>query len=399
MIILAINSGGSSFKYRAYQMPEQLELAKGSLERVGSQEAVLKHQKAGREALVRTQSIPGHREAIQAALALLMDPEEGVITDLSELDSIAHKLIHSGPDQVAAKRLGFESLPLLRDGAKLAPLHTQFMVLGVELCLELAPEVAQVGVFETSFHRTLPPKAYTYAFPASWIEKYGLRRFGFHSMSHSYLAERVPELLGGSAQGLRQINCHLGSGSSICAVLSGESVDISSGFSPEAGIPMSTRPGDYDAEALLFAMEQEGLSRLDVIKKLTKESGLLALSGVSDDNRDIRAAAEAGNERAALALEVLAYSVQKYIGAYMATLAGCDVIAFSGGIGENEAGTRAAILAPFGYVGLRLDKAANASGPAERRISAPDSAIEVWVVPTNEEVMVARHAYNLLQSE
>ncbi len=220
MIILAINSGGSSFKYRAYQMPEQLELAKGSLERVGSQEAVLKHQKAGREALVRTQSIPGHREAIQAALALLMDPEEGVITDLSELDSIAHKLIHSGPDQVAAKRLGFESLPLLRDGAKLAPLHTQFMVLGVELCLELAPEVAQVGVFETSFHRTLPPKAYTYAFPASWIEKYGLRRFGFHSMSHSYLAERVPELLGGSAQGLRQINCHLGSGSSICAVLS-----------------------------------------------------------------------------------------------------------------------------------------------------------------------------------
>jgi len=399
MLILAINSGGSSFKYRVYALPEGKELARGLVDRIGSDQATLTHTVTNQAPFTWQGAVPDHRAALELALSKLIAPETGVVASLEEFGCFAHKLIHGGPSQPLARRLDAQTLKALEGYNHLAPLHTPFMLLGAELCLQAAPQVPQVGVFETSFHRTLPPKAYTYALPAEWCERYGLRRFGFHSMSHSYLAQRVPELLGKPKAEVKQINCHLGSGSSVCAIRGGESVDISSGFSPEAGVPMSTRPGDYDAEALLYVMEREGLSRAEVLKALTARSGLLAISGVSGDLRDLEAAAAQGHQGARLALEVLVYSVQKYIGAYLAALEGADALVFSGGIGENSSTIRERICSAFGFLGLRLDPQANATAKGEARISTPDSTLSVFVVPTNEELMVAQAAYEVLQSE
>jgi acetate kinase len=390
--VLICNVGSTSLKYQLLQMDDESVLAKGGVERVGSARSPMRHETTGRALVAADIVAPDHATAIRGMLAHLVAADGGVLASLDEVAAIGFKVV--GARGVTGAVLLHE--PVLRAMEAFNPIlpaHNPPYLAAIRIFRDLVPEIPLVGLFETTFHRDIPDYAYTYSVPYEWYERYGVRRYGYHGASLRYVSERVPQILGRSAAGLRLVACHLGGSSSVCAVKSGRSIDTSMGFTTQAGVPMSSRSGDFDPFVIPFVMEQEDLSPAEVVGQLTTNGGLKGISGLSGDVRDLEEAAEAGSDRARLALETFAYEVKKYIGAYAAAMGGLDVIAFSGGIGENAVAMRARICEGLEFLGVELDEERNAAAiRREALVSRNGARVAVLVVPTNEEIIVARAA-------
>ncbi len=334
--------------------------------------------------------MPTHSEAIQAVLNALVDEKNGVISSMKEIEAVGHRVVHGGETFACSVKIDDKVMAALEECIPLAPLHNPANITGIKACeAVMGKDVPQVGVFDTAFHQTMPAKAYTYALPYEYYEQDKVRRYGFHGTSHKYVAQRAAAMLGKPIEELKLISCHLGNGSSITAIDGGKSVDTSMGFTPLAGVPMGTRSGDLDAGILEYLMNKHNMSVDEMLTVLNKKSGVLGVSGVSSDFRDLTAAAEQGNERAALALEMFCYSVKKYIGAYAAAMGGVDAVIFTAGVGENSAEERMAIASGLEFMGIHMDPEANKVRGKETVISTPDSPVKVLLIPTNEELMIA----------
>jgi acetate kinase len=396
MNILVVNCGGATFKYKLYRMPEETILAQGHVDRLGTGIAgPLKHQVPGREDLRDEQIIPDHHAAIEWMLHQLVDGPLKVLSSLNEIDVVSHKIAHDGMKLGTCAIMGEKEIQVIRDMLPLAPIHNTPNLIGMEIFKELLPDVPQTGSFETGFHHTVPPEAYTYGLPYEWQEKYGVRRYGFHSCSHRYVSGRCAELM--QNPNAKIICCHLGSGTSVAAVNAGKSINIASGLTPQCGVIMSTRPGDYDAGAVTYMMRQLGISPDEYDRIELKESGLKGVSGVaSGDMRDVEEAMKQGSARAKLAFDVFCHQVRHYIGSYFVQLGGADAITFTAGIGENSSRVRAAVCHELACIGAKMDEAKNTEGAPERSIHTKDSKVQIWVIPTNEEIIVARDALQLL---
>jgi acetate kinase len=391
MKILVANLGSTSFKYRLFDMAGNMQLARGGIERIGSPESRCVVEIGGRKH-EKTLRVPDHAEAVRQCLAQLTDPEFGCLKEASDVSAIAFKAVHGGRI-TGVQRVTPEVLEAMTEMNDVAPAHNPPYINAMRLLGEKLPQIPLVAAFETDFHRTIPDGNRYYAIPLEWAEEGMVRRYGFHGASHRYIATRTAELLG---PGLKIISCHLGGSSSLCAIRNGQSVATSMGFSAQSGLPQNNRVGDFDPFALPFLMKRTGLSLEQVLETLANKGGLLGLSGVGGDLRDIDDAAEAGNARARLALDVFVSNVRHYLGAYLVELGGADVIVFTGGIGENRPAFRAAVcggLEPFGII---LDPEANRSAKDEAKVSSPQSRTQIWTIPTNEELIVARQAAQLL---
>ena len=390
MKILVVNCGSSSIKYQLFEMPEGMVLAKGVLERIGEAESVLSHQAGERRTEIR-KVVPDHREGFDLVIETLLDGEVGAIEDISEIFAVGHRVVHGGEKFAESTLITEEVVEVIREYGHLAPLHNPPNLTGIEAAKSLLPGVPQVAVFDTAFHETLPPYAYLYALPYEFYEKHRIRKYGFHGTSHRYVAQKAAEFLEQPIARLNMVTCHLGNGCSITAVRGGESVDTSMGFTPLEGVVMGTRSGDLDPAILPFLAQEEDLSVEEVVNVLNKKSGLLGISGVSNDMREVQQAACDGNRRAQLALELFAYRVKKYIGAYMAALGRLDALVFTGGIGENASGMRAAICSDMEALGIELDALRNEDPKAKGRrlVSTDRSKTKVLIVPTDEEAMIA----------
>ena len=394
MNILIINAGSSSLKYQLMN-PETGEVsAKGLCERIGI-DGRLNH-KVGESKVVKDIPMPTHSEAIAATLDILVDPVDGVIKSVDEIDAVGHRVLHGGMEFFDSCIIDDDVIKAIKKCFPLGPLHNPANLMGIEACQAVMPKTPQVAVFDTAFHMSMPPKAYRYAIPAEYYENDDIRRYGFHGTSHKYVAKRTAELVG--KKEFKMINCHLGNGSSLCAIKDGKCQDTSMGLSPLAGVPMGTRSGDIDACVVQFICNKYGMSVDECLNMLNKKSGVLALSGVSSDFRDLEAGEANGDENCVLALQKFFYEVAKYIGSYAAALNGVDVITFTAGVGENGPSTRAAICEYLGFMGVKLDPEANNCRGKERLISAPDSKVQVWVVPTNEELMIAQDTAELVNA-
>ena len=391
MKILVANLGSTSFKYRLFDMAGGRQLARGGIERIGSSESRCVVEIDGRQQ-EKLLLVPDHAEAVHQCLAQLTDPETGCLGKASEVSAIAFKAVHGGRIG-GVQRVTPDVLAAMEEMSEVAPAHNPPYINVMRLLGEKLPEIPLVAAFETDFHRTIPDRNRYYAIPYDWAEKGLVRRYGFHGASHRYIAMRTAELLG---PGLRVISCHLGGSSSLCAIRDGQSVATSMGFSAQSGLPQNNRVGDLDPFALPVLMKHSGKSLTEVLSILANQSGLLGISGAGGDMRDIDEAATAGNARAQLALDVFAADVRHYLGAYLVELGGADAIVFTGGIGENRPGFRAAVCANLEELGIALDPAANDVAQAEAKISAPDGRVQIWVIPTNEELVVARQAAQLL---
>ena len=393
MKILVANLGSTSFKYRLYDMADERQLARGAIERIGSPESrcVVEIGPSRQEKVLR---VPDHAEAVRQCLAQLTDPESGCVGGAAEVSAIGFKAVHGGRTS-GVQRVTDDVLRAMAQMNDVAPAHNPAYINAMRLVHEKLPEIPLVAAFETGFHQTIPERNRYYAVPLEWAEQALVRRFGFHGASHRYIATRTAELL--ERDDLRIISCHLGGSSSLCAIQGGQSVATSMGFSAQSGLPQNNRVGDFDPYALPLVMKLTGKSLAEVLDAMASQGGLLGLSGTSGDLRDISEAAEQGNHRARLALEVFAASARHYLGAYLVELGGADVIAFTGGIGENRPGFRAMVLRDLDELGIVLDPAANEKARAEARISAARSRVQVWVIPTNEELIVARQTKQLLE--
>ena len=390
MNVLVINAGSSSLKYQLINMVDQQVLCKGQVERIGIEGSFLKQKGGAEEADIHAE-IKNHNDAIQMVLEALTDAKHGVVKSLEEIDAVGHRVLHGGEkfaDPVLVDEQVIHDLEAIVD---LGPLHMQANISGIKACQQAMP-VPQVAVFDTGFHQTMPPKAYLYGLPYEAYEKHKVRRYGFHGTSHLFVSQRAAELRG-TEKG-RMITCHLGNGSSLCAILDGKCMDTSMGLTPLEGVVMGTRSGDMDPAIVKFIMEKEHKTIEEMDHYLNKESGVYGLSGVSSDFRDLAKAAAEGHRRAILALDVFIYRIQKYIGAYAAALGGVDTLVFTAGIGENDAKMRKDILTGMEWLGIQLDDEAN-QRRGEHKISAPDSKVEVWVIPTNEELVIARETVRL----
>lgn len=393
MKILVANIGSTSFKYRLFDMQPERQLARGSIERIGSPESRCFVQIGPRrQELVL--HVPDHAEAVRQCLRQLTDPEHGCLQDAAEVSAIGLKAVHGGR-LTGVKRVTPEVLQAMEEMNGVAPAHNPPYIAAMRQLGSQLPEIPLVAAFETDFHQTIPAANRAYAVPYEWIEQGLVQRWGFHGASHRYIATRIAELLGSGE--LRVISCHLGGSSSLCAIRAGRSVATSMGFSPQSGLPQGNRVGDFDAFALPVLSRQTGKSLDELLHILAEQSGLLGLSGISSDMRDLEQAAAAGNERAKLAVDVFVAAVRHYLGAYLVELGGADAIVFTGGIGENRPTLRAAVLRGLDELGIVLDPAANQQAQGEARISASHSRVQVWVVPTNEELIVARLAAKLLE--
>jgi len=389
MNILVINCGSSSLKYQVIDSETEQVKAKGLCERIGI-DGRLVYQKAGLDKEISEIPMPTHKEAVAAVIAALTNEKTGAIKSLDEIDAVGHRMVHGGEKFASSVLLTDEVIKAVEECNPLAPLHNPANIIGVNACMELMPTKPQVGVFDTAFHQTMPAKAYMYAVPYKYYEENGVRRYGFHGTSHSYVSKRVAEIEGCDLKNSKIIVAHIGNGASCSAILNGESVDTSMGLSPLEGLVMGTRSGDIDPSAVEYMAKCDGLDFAGVMNVLNKQSGVLGVSGVSSDFRDLLAASAEGNERATLAIEMLAYRVAKYIGAYAAAMNGVDIICFTAGLGENNAGMRAKICSYLEFMGVKIDDKANDVAGEERLVSAADSKVKVYVVPTNEEVMIAR---------
>ena len=396
MKILVLNCGSSSIKYALYNMDDKSVMTSGGAERVGLDGAFVKVKLANGEKKQIMHDIPEHTEGVKFIFSLLTDPEIGVIKDLSEIDAVGHRIVHGGEKFNKSVVLNDEVLRVFEECSDLAPLHNPANLKGVRAVSELMPGLPQVGVFDTAFHQTMPKKAYMYAIPYELYEKYGVRRYGFHGTSHRYVAQRVCDFLGVKAEEKKVITCHVGNGGSIAAVLNGKCIDTSMGLTPLEGLMMGTRSGDIDGGAITFIEKKLGLDADGMSNLLNKKSGVAGITDGMSDMRDVENAANEGNERAQLALDMYFYRIKKYIGAYAAAMDGVDIIVFTAGVGENQIGMREEVCKGLGYLGVKFDAEKNKVRGQEAVISADDSKVTVCVIPTDEELMIATDTMNLL---
>ncbi len=394
MNVLVINAGSSSLKYQLMN-PETGDVsAKGLCERIYI-DGRLTH-KVGDSKVVKDIPMPTHSEAIQAVLEILQDPTYGVIKSTDEIDAVGHRVLHGGMKFSDSCIIDDACIKAIEECIPLGPLHNPANLMGIRACQAVMPNTPQVAVFDTAFHMTMPPKAYRYAIPTEYYENDDIRRYGFHGTSHKYIARRAAALVGKTD--FKMVNCHLGNGSSMSAIMNGKCVDTSMGLSPLAGVPMGTRCGDIDACVVQFICNKYNMSVDDCLTMLNKKSGVLALSGVSSDFRDLEKGAEEGNENCHLALDKFYYEVAKYVGAYAAAMNGIDVLTFTAGVGENGSSTRQAICDYLGFLGVKIDPEKNQLRGQEVCISTPDSKVQVWVIPTNEELMIAQDTAELVNA-
>ncbi|MEI8215545.1 MAG: acetate kinase [Eubacteriales bacterium] len=397
MKVLVINCGSSSLKYQMIDMTNENVLAKGIVERIGIEGSFLKHEKEGAEKFVIETFMKTHKEAIAHVLEAVIDPVHGVVSNMDEISAVGHRVVHAGEKYSASVLITEDVMKALDECTELAPLHNPPNILGIRACQELMPKTPMVGVFDTAFHQTMPKEAYIYAIPYEYYEKYRIRRYGFHGTSHRFVSARAADMLGMDIKDTKIITCHLGNGASVAAVDGGKSIDTSMGFTPLEGLVMGTRSGDIDPAIVSFIKDKEGLSANEVTNILNKKSGVLGISGVSSDFRDIEDAAHKGNERAQLALDIFALKVKSYIGAYLAELNGANAIVFTAGVGENGIDLRAAICKGLEGLGIVMDYEKNKVRGKEAELSSKDSKVKIFLIPTNEELVIARDTLEIVK--
>lgn len=391
MKILVLNCGSSSVKYKLIDTSKGATLAEGGVEKIGLEDGFLKYKASDGSKKIIELGLTDHKGSVMAILKNLTDPVEGCIKSFDEIDAVGHRLVHGGEKFSKSVLIDDQVIDMVKECYPLAPLHNPANITGVEAILSILPNVPQVGVFDTAFHQTMPAKSYMYALPYKYYKEDGLRRYGFHGTSHRYVSARVCEILGVKAEGKKIITCHIGNGGSITAIVDGKSVDTSMGLTPTEGLMMGTRVGDVDPGALTFLMKKHNLSADDIQRIINKESGMAGFSEISSDMREIEAAVNSGNKHAILSLEMYEQRIIKYIGAYAAEMGGVDIIVFTGGVGENQAGLRADVCRPLRFIGVEIDEKLNArTRGTETILSTPKSKVAVVVVPTDEEMMIAK---------
>ena len=397
MKILVINAGSSSLKYQLIDMETEAVLAKGLCERIGI-DGHLKHTPLveGKEVFNEDLAMPTHSEAIAAVIDKLTSPQYGVVNSMKEIDAVGHRVVHGGEKFASSVLITDEVMKAIEECIPFAPLHNPANITGIKACQAVMGKVPMVAVFDTAFHQTMPGKAFMYALPYQYYLSNGIRRYGFHGTSHRYVSARCAELMGKPIEELKIVTCHMGNGSSLAAIDGGKCVDTSMGFTPLVGLPMGTRCGDLDAGVIQYLMNKYGYSIDEMLNILNKKSGVLGVSGVSSDFRDLDNAAAEGNERARLALDMFQYWVAKVAGSYVAAMNGVDAIVFTAGVGENSSATRAGISEYFGYLGVKIDPVANSKRGEDIEISTPDSKVKVFVIPTNEELVIARDTRDII---
>ncbi len=396
MKILVINCGSSSLKYQLIEMENETVLAKGLCERIGIDGSLLTHKPAGKENCVIEKAMPDHKVAVQMVLDVLVDATHGVIADVNEITAVGHRVVHGGQKYVGSVVVDDDVIKAIDECADFAPLHNPANLIGIEACKHAMPNVKHVAVFDTAFHQTMPEKAYMYALPYEYYKNYGVRKYGFHGTSHDFVSKKAIELAGLDKDNSKVIVCHIGNGGSCSAVLNGKCIDTSMGLTPLEGLIMGTRSGDIDGGAIQYIANKEGKDINEVLNILNKKSGILGLSGVSSDFRDVHKASLEGNEQAKIALDAFSYRVAKYVGSYVAAMNGVDVIVFTAGAGENHFAIRANICQYFEYLGIKLDIEANENTRGiEGTISTSDSKVKVMVIPTNEELKIAQETLEL----
>ena len=396
MKVLVINCGSSSLKYQVLDMDGEILMAKGLVERIGLDGSVIKHEKVGRDKFVNETPMKDHKEAIKQVLDAIVDQDHGVLKSMAEIGAVGHRVVHAGEKYARSVMITDDVIKALEECVELAPLHNPPNLLGINACKELMPDIPMVGVFDTAFHQTMPPESYIYAIPYDYYTKYGIRRYGFHGTSHKYVAQRASEILNVDIKDLKIITCHLGNGASLSAIKRGKCIDTSMGFTPLEGLVMGTRCGVLDPAIVSYIREKENLPFGQVNEILNKKSGVLGISGVSSDFRDLEDAAAEGNERAQLALKVFSHRVRFYIGAYIAEMNGVDAIVFTAGLGENSINMRDIICNDLGNLGVKLDLVKNRIRGKEAIISRDDSPVKVILIPTNEELMIARDTVDII---
>ena len=395
MKVLVINCGSSSLKYQLLDMDNEAVLAKGLAERIGIEGSVVKHEPTGKDKVIFKQPMKTHKEALDIIMKALVDPTCGVMKSLDEIDAIGHRTVHGAETFASSVLINDKVIKEMEKCSELAPLHNPANLIGIYACRELLPTVPMVGVFDTAYHQTMPPKAYIYPLDYKMYEKYRIRKYGFHGTSHRFVALEAAKLMKQSIGNLKLITCHLGNGASIAAIRYGKVIDTSMGFTPLAGLEMGTRCGDIDPAIVIF-LQKKGYSLEEVEILMNKESGVLGISGVSSDFRDVEKAAAEGNDRAQLALNIFRYRVQTTVGSYVAALNGVDGIVFTAGLGENSESDRAMICKNFTYLGLQLDEEKNSQRGEAMIVSTETSKVTVMVIPTNEELMIARDTVELV---
>lgn len=397
MKILVINCGSSSLKYQLFNMDDHTVMAKGLCERIGIEGSLLKHTKSGMDTVEIAKPMSNHKDAVALVLDMLVDKEYGVINNVSEITAVGHRVLHAGQKYSASVIVNDDVKAVVRDCFELGPLHNPANLIGIEACEHAMPGTPNVAVFDTAFHQTMPEKAYMYAIPYKYYEKYGIRRYGFHGTSHAFVSTKAIEFGKLDKNNSKVIVCHIGNGGSVSAVQNGKCVDTSMGLTPLEGLIMGTRSGDIDPAVIQFIAHKENKTLEEMITMLNKESGVLGMSGVSSDFRDLTKAASEGNHRAEVALEAYAYRIAKYIGAYTAAMNGVDAIVFTAGVGENNGAIRKTVCDYLGYLGVVLDDAQNAKRGEDLVISSPESKVKVMVIPTNEELKIAQETLALVK--
>jgi len=395
MKVLVVNAGSSSIKYQVMDMTDESVLAKGLVDRVGIPGTTLKHEPIGKDDVLIKKDMPDHTSGMKMVLEVLINPEYGCIKSMDEIGAVGHRVVHGGEGFSSSVVIDDQVKKVIRDCFDVAPLHNPPNMMGIEACQELMPNVKHVAVFDTAFHQTMSPANFMYALPYEVYEKYKVRRYGFHGTSHFYVAHRAAEMLGKPYEDCKIVTLHLGNGASMAAISNGKVVDTSMGFTPLEGLVMGTRSGDIDPAIVFFLMDKLNMDANEANSYFNKKSGLLGLSGVSNDLRDVIEAAEAGNERAQMALDVYHNKIKGYIGNYIAKLNGCDCIVFTAGVGENGIGTREEICKDLEALGIKMDTAKNKVRGKEVDISTEDSAVKIFLIPTNEELVIARDTYEL----
>lgn len=398
MKTLVINCGSSSLKYQLIDMETENSLVQGLVERIGIEGSILTQKVEGKDKYIIKESMPNHKAAIKLVLEALVNKDHGVIKSMDEIAAVGHRVVHGGEKYSHSVIIDDTVLDSIRDCISLAPLHNPPNIIGIEACMELMPNTPMVAVFDTAFHQTMPKEAYICPLPYELYEKYGIRKYGFHGTSHKYVSQKVADAMGKDIKDLKIITCHLGNGCSLAAVKGGKSIDTSMGFTPLAGVMMGTRSGSIDPSVISFLSEQHGYKISDIDELLNKKSGVLGISGVSSDFRDVIEAANKGNERAKLALDIFHYKVRAQIAAYAGIMGGVDVIVFTAGIGENSSLTRKECLNGLEFLGFNIDDEKNAVRGEIQEISTKDSKVKVYEIPTNEELMIARDTVKLINN-
>lgn len=398
MNVLVINCGSSSLKYQVINMNTYEVMCQGLVERIGLKDSILTHKSSHKEKYVIKGNISNHKEAINLVLETLLDNKYGVVNDINEIYAVGHRVVHGGEKYSKSVLIDNEVLSYLEECVKLAPIHNPPNIIGIRACSELMPNIPMVAVFDTAFHQTMPEVAYIYPIEYSLYENYGIRKYGFHGTSHKYVSQKIGEVLNRDIKEMKIISCHLGNGASICAIKEGESIDTSMGFTPLAGVAMGTRSGNIDPSISTFLIEECGYTTEEANETLNKKSGVLGISGVSSDFRDIEKATLEGNERAKLALDIFHYRIRGQIAAYAAQMGGVDAIIFTAGIGENSIRTRKACLEGMEFLGIEIDNNRNNVRGEISEISTESSRVKVFVIPTNEELMIAKETLEVIFS-